>query len=106
MKPDHESDPRWNKVSAALRDAGAADRPADEDLSAPHGFATRVVARVQSDQRAEHTGLATWRRWSLAGAACAILLCGGSLLLKPESQPAEHLLPLPTFEEPSLPSSP
>ena len=104
MQDDDPIPPNWQKVCTSLRDAGVAQRPDEEDLSAPHGFATRVVARTQADRRADSAGLLRWRRWSLAGAACALLLFGGSFLVIPNQPPAEHLLPLPTFEEPAPPN--
>ena len=100
------SDRRWEKVSAALRAAGVAERPPGEDLSAPAGFATRVAARHRSDCRADGTGLLLWRRWSLVGAACATLLLGAGLLVKPTSPPARQFIPVPTLETVELPEAP
>lgn len=91
--------PRWSKVSAALRAAGLGRRPAGEDLSAPHGFATRLVARALAEQRAESAGLVLWRRWSLVGATSALLLFGGSFLLKPDPRPSTQLIPIPALDE-------
>jgi hypothetical protein len=105
MSNDHHPDPRWEKIRTALRAEGAAGRPADEDLSAPLGFATRIVSRFHADQRLESAGLALWRRWSLVGAAGAVLLCGGSFLVKPDAPPDSQLIPLPTFEEPVSPAT-
>ena len=104
MSSQHNDDlpPQWKRVSSSLRNAGAGERPPNEDLSAPHGFAGRVVSRFTADQRADSAGLGLWRRWSLAGAACAVALFGGSFFLKPAPEPAQHLVPVPALEE--LPS--
>ncbi len=92
-----ESHPQWDKVSAALREAGVAHRPEGEDLSAPHGFATRVVARHQADERADATGLALWRRRTLLAASCAVLFFGGSFLIEPKA-PSKPLIPVPILD--------
>ena len=99
MNDDEHRD--WQNVSAALRKAGVSERPAEEDLSAPSGFATRVVARYRADQRADNAGLSLWRRWSLAGAACAVLLFGGGFLIKPPAPPAEPIIPVPALDLPT-----
>jgi hypothetical protein len=104
MKPPDEPTSRWDQLSATLREAGVARRPPGEDLSAPYGFATRVTARLHADARATATGLALWRRWSLTGAACALLLAGGSTLLKPDPAPTAQLIPVPLLDE--LPNFP
>ena len=93
-----KNDTQWEKVSAALREAGAGQRPEGEDLSAPHGFATRVVSRFGTDERADATGLAMWRRWSLTGAACAVLIFGSSFLVKRSEAPAKPIIPVPVFD--------
>ena len=93
-----ERPPNWDKVSAALRDAGAAQRPTGEDLSAPLGFATKVVARHQANLRADATGLALWRRWALTGAACALIVYGGTFFIKPAELPAKPIIPVPTLD--------
>jgi hypothetical protein len=99
MTANDQPPPRWKKLSAALRRAGVAKRPAGEDLSAPHGFATRVVARVQADGRADAAGLALWRRWSLTGAACALLVFGGSFLVPTPEAPVQPIIPVPTLDD-------
>ena len=93
-----DSHPKWDQLSASLRKSGLGSRPAGEDLSAPHGFASRVVSRYRADERADATGLALWRRWSLAGAACALLLFGGAFLVEPAEDPAEPIIPVPALE--------
>ncbi len=98
-----QSHPKWNQFSAALREAGVAHRPEGEDLSAPHGFATRVVSRFKADQRADATGLNLWRRWSLAGAACALLIVGGAFLVKSPEVPTKPIIPVPALDDMSLP---
>ena len=75
--------PHWDKLAAALRKAGAGERPAGEDLSAPHGFATRIVARARADGRADATGLTVWRRWAIGGACGALAVLGAASLVPP-----------------------
>lgn len=100
----NETDPKWDKLRAALRQAGVSSRPDGEDLSAPHGFATRVVSRFQADERADAAGLTLWRRLSLTGAACALFLLGGGFLIEPKEAPAKPIIPVPALdlEVPSL----
>lgn len=93
-----ESHSRWGKVSAALREAGVARPPAEGSLTAPYGFATRVVSRFQADERAHATGLALWRRWMLAGAACALLLLGGGFLVEAPQMPSKPIIPIPSVD--------
>jgi len=98
------SDQQWDQVAATLRKAGAAERPAGEDLSAPHGFATRVVARARSNERADATGLALWRRWAIGGACTALAIFGAAVLVpSPEPQPTQFI-PVPVFESTELPN--
>ena len=93
-----KSHPRWEKVSAALREAGVAAPPRKESLAAPLGFSTRVVSRFQADERANATGLALWRRWTLAGAACALLILGGGFLVKAPQAPRKPIIPVPAVD--------
>ena len=94
-KDDH---PRWDKLRAALREVGTTEPAPGEDLSAPIGFATRVVSRFRADERAHVAGIALWRRWTLTGAACALLLFGGGFLLDRPNPPAESLIPVPVMD--------
>ena len=93
-----QSDSNWEKLSTALRGAGVSAHSEEEDRSAPHGFATRIVSRFQADERADAAGLSSWRRLSLTGAACAVLLLGGGFLIKPKEAPAKPIIPVPTLE--------
>ncbi len=88
---------QWDQIKAPLREAGVAHRPEGEDLSAPHGFATRVLALHQANQRADATGLSVWRRRTLLGAACAVLLFGGCFLIEPKA-PGKPLIPVPILD--------
>ena len=96
--------PNWNKVSTALREVGVGSRPADEDLSAPLGFSSKIVSRYQADRRADGVSLLLWRRWALTGAACAVLLYGGTFFLNPAEPTAKPIIPVPTLdlESPNL----
>ena len=101
---NEEPKTQWEKVATALRESGAASQAPNEDLRAPHGFSTRVVARVQADARADASGLSSWRKLSLAGAACALGLLGVTALAKPAHEPAPQFMPVPALEPPSLSS--
>ncbi len=93
-----EAHPRWEKIRDSLRREGVADRPEGEDMSAPHGFAARVVARQFANQRADAEGVSLWRRWSLAGAAGALMLFGAGFLVKPQAPPREPFMPVPELD--------
>ena len=98
------SDQRWNHVAAALRASGAAVRPDDEELAAPHGFATRVVARARTDGRADAAGLALWRRWAVGGACAALaVLAAATLAPHPDPQPGQFV-PVPVFDSADIPN--
>lgn len=95
MKND---DQRWKQLAGALRDAGAVDRPGNDQ--APHGFATRVLAihreNVRSSERADRIGLVLWRRWALGAAVLSCVGCGLLFLNLPEPEP--QFLPLPALD--------
>lgn len=98
-----EPDQNWSRLSDALRREGLGRGP-DPAESPPPGFATRIVARARVEARADRTGLQLWRRWSLIGAATALLTCGTLFLARPA--PGPQIIPVPTLEElPTLPRS-
>ncbi len=99
-----DPDSKWSRVSAALRMEGVGSTDNEAPTSAPPGFATRIVARSQTDARANATGLRLWRQWSLLGAGTAILLCGTLVLVRPRV--SEQIVPVPLLEDlPPLASS-
>ena len=73
-------DPRWNRLIAAARRAEVAGR----DENAPHGFATRVVARAFADESAGATG-ALLSRYALRafGVACLLAIACVAANLRP-----------------------
>lgn len=102
-------DDSWARVAEAYRRS----RPegAAEEVDAPFGFASRVVAQVMELRRHQH--LAWWTRWSMAAAGAAALVAVVIAVRSPHSDPAfdassqsagmEMLLPaVPSLELPRL----
>lgn len=98
MSQDDSIDPKWKRVSKALRETGAGEPDPSEDREAPHGFSTRVTALYQADLRAEAAGWTLWRRAALTGATCAFLLFGGGFLVSPPEAPVKPIIPVPEMD--------
>lgn len=102
--PHHPKQSHWERVRRALRDAGVNHEPGEEHSAPPLGFATRMVSRMLADGSGQVSALATWRRCSVTGAACALILVGGSTILSPGNKRTPQLIPVPALEElPTLP---
>ncbi len=98
MKQDDRSR-RWDVVRMVMRDAGVVEA-VDTDELAPPGMATRIVARVAADSRADSAGLVLWRRWCVGGAAVAMLALGVGFFAVPDGNRNSQFIPVPELETP------
>lgn len=99
MRTPDNRDERWNAVRTALRDAGVVES-VHAGEKPPPGLATRLVARVAADVRADAAGLVLWRRWCLGGAAAALLVLGIGVMVVPDGNRDSQFMPVPELETP------
>ena len=90
---------RWDRMSRVIREAGIVQE-VDANEQAPPGLATRIVARVAADGRADSVGLVLWRRWCLGGAAAAMLVLGVGFFAVPDGNRNSQFMPVPELENP------
>ena len=86
----------WERVAAAHRDALSG---AEQDLTPPLGFSTRVVARWA--ELRENERVCFWARWSLRAALCGTAAACLVLLLA-RHQDRQPLLTPPALDLPGL----
>ncbi len=83
----------WDRVVERLPDhPGNAEPSGSDDLQAPFGFTTRVIARWREARR--DAALHRWARWSLRAALGSVAACAVLLVLA-ERRNAPILLPVP-----------
>jgi hypothetical protein len=98
MKATDKTTNVWQSLTAHARHT-ASTQPAEE-VTAPLGFATRVVAQWKAAQ--ENPTFAFWQRWSLRGAALAcmtyaLLATWSSLNPRPEAISVLDVPAMPNF---------
>jgi hypothetical protein len=98
MKNDPTSS-LWDDIAAQARPH--LPQPTEEELSAPYGFATRLVSQWEAARTAE-AQLSLWQRLAWRGAALVGIFCLAAFLTLPsEAEPNRVIVPLPSLGMPA-----
>jgi hypothetical protein len=87
----------WDEIAAQAR--LHRPQPTDDELTAPYGFATRLVSQWQASREAQ-AQLSLWQRLAWRGVALTGVCCLAAFLTMPPMTEHRVIVPLPTVGMP------